>query len=169
MPVTPTTRARRGAGSRHAASFGAPDGLLGEVRRDARATRVRSGVGDLDELEGDAVRVVEVDPAPPGEHALVDHVGGGEELDARRLEIGLDRVDVVDAERDVHRAEVVLVHRAVARLAVRVLEQLEHVVADEQAALAQLARSGTPTPSASSSPENHGLGSLWNGKPSTPL
>ena len=59
---------------------------------------VRVVVRDLDELERVAVRILEVDPAPAGEHALVDDVDVAEELDALGLELGLLRLDVVDEE-----------------------------------------------------------------------
>ena len=60
---------------------------------------VRVVVRHLDELERVAVRILEVDPSPAGEHALVDDVDVAEELDALRLELGLLRLDVVDEER----------------------------------------------------------------------
>src|SRR4051794_35902802 len=70
----------------------------GDVRGDARAPLVFVVVGHLDQLEGVPVGVLEVDPAPAGEDALVDDVHVAVELDALRLELGLRRLDVVDDE-----------------------------------------------------------------------
>jgi hypothetical protein len=45
------------------------------------------GVDGLNELEGNAVRIMEVDPTPPGKHAVIDDVDVGEELDPFRLQL----------------------------------------------------------------------------------
>ena len=105
-----------------------------------RLALVRVVVRHLDELERVAVRILEVDPAPAGEHALVDDVDVAEELDALGLELGLLGVDVVDEEADVGGAEAVRHERplGLARRAL-VLQELEHRVAEQQAHLSQRA------------------------------
>src|SRR3954464_10997553 len=103
MPLTPTTSARRSDTA----------GLL--IRRDAGAAVGLACVGDLDELQRDAVRVAEVHPAPAGEHALVDRGDVAEELDALFLELTYLAVDVIDMEADVVRTQCVLGHGLIDR------------------------------------------------------
>src|SRR4051812_655829 len=106
MPVTPTTRAClrsnaipsiRSTRGRRAA------GALREVLVDALPAFVGGGVADLAQLEGDAVGVAEVRPAPARQHSFVDDVDVAEEAHAASLELALARVDVVHEQRDVMR------------------------------------------------------------------
>ena len=62
-----------------------------QVCRGRERPLVLEVVRDLDELEGQAVRVAEVDPAPAGEGTGVDDVDVGVERDALALELGLGR------------------------------------------------------------------------------
>src|SRR4051794_28437298 len=103
MPVTPTTSA-------------CPSDMAGvQGRRNARSAVFVAHVGDLDELERNAIRVAEVRPAPPRKHALVDRGDVAEELDALGLQLPYLLVDVADAEADVVRAQRVLRHGVVDR------------------------------------------------------
>ena len=88
----PDRRARRVlAAEEHAVPHGALSaaGALLEVGADSRGALLGARVGDLDELERVSFVIGEVDPAPPGEHALVDLVYVAEEPHPLRLELGL--------------------------------------------------------------------------------
>ena len=53
-----------------------------EIRRNSGVPLLRVVIGDLHELEGISVRIVEVHPTPAGKHTLVDRVDRTVELDA---------------------------------------------------------------------------------------
>ena len=114
-------------------------GTFAQVRGRRGVPLLLEVVGDLDELEGEAVGIAEVHPPPPGQRSLVDDVDVGVELHALGLQLGLARPHVLDAEAHVGGSEVVVRDRAGARRrSVAVLDQLHHaVLARPQGDLAQ--------------------------------